>query len=64
ALDLFREPDDGGETDLLLDRAGNIRARWTAAGAGGLPDAATLVADAAAAARFPAAPENHAGHAH
>ena len=63
-LALFRAPDDGGETDLMLDRAGNVRARWTAAAAGGLPDAATLLADAARVARFPAAPQNHAGHIH
>ena len=30
ALALFRTPDDGGETELLLDQAGNVRARWTA----------------------------------
>ena len=61
-LALFRASDDGGETDLMLDRAGNMRARWTASGAG-LPDARTLVAAADRIARFPAAPENHAGHA-
>jgi hypothetical protein len=63
ALALFRAPDDGGETDLMLDRAANVRARWTAA-AGGLPDAATLLADTARVAQFPAAPQNHAGHIH
>jgi len=63
-LALFRAPDDGGETDLMLDRAGNVRARWTAGGAGGMPDAAALVADAARVAQFPAATENHAGHGH
>ncbi len=62
ALALFRAPDDGGETDLMLDRAANVRARWTAAAAGGLPNAAILLADAARVARFPAAPQNHAGH--
>ncbi|MGH7030808.1 MAG: hypothetical protein ACREEZ_10315, partial [Stellaceae bacterium] len=61
---LFRSPDDGGETLLLLDRAGNPRARWTRGETGGLPDAATLLADAARAARFAAAPASHAGHAH
>jgi hypothetical protein len=61
-LALFRAADDGGETDLMLDRAGNVRARWTADGAGGVPGAAALVADAARVARFPAAAENHAGH--
>jgi hypothetical protein len=47
----------------MLDRAANVRARWTAA-AGGLPDAATLLADTARVAQFPAAPQNHAGHIH
>jgi copper resistance protein D len=63
-LALFRASDDGGETDLMLDRAGNVRARWVAGGGGGIPDAATLVADATRVARFPAAIENHAGHVH
>jgi mono/diheme cytochrome c family protein len=30
-LALFRAPADGGETELMLDRGGNIRTRWTAA---------------------------------
>lgn len=64
SLALFRSPDDGGETLLLLDRAGAPRARWTRAGPGSLPDAASLVADAALVARFPAAAASHAGHAH
>ncbi len=62
SLALFRAPDDGGETLLLLDRAGSPRARWTRAGS--LPDPAALVADAATVARFPMAPASHAGHAH
>ncbi len=62
-LALFPAPGETGETDLMLDRAGNIRARWSAAGSSGLPDTAALVADAARVARFAAAPENHAGHA-
>ncbi len=52
-----------GETDLLLDRAGNLRARWTGSSPGGLPDAATIAAATLQAARFPAAPVSHAGHA-
>jgi len=64
ALTLFRAPDDGGETDLLLDRAGNLRARWTRSGPDGLPGTATLASDAVRAAQFPAAPISHAGHAH
>ena len=61
ALSLFRAGHQG-ETDLLLDRAGNLRARWTGSSPGGLPDAATIAAAARQAARFPAAPVSHAGH--
>jgi putative copper export protein/mono/diheme cytochrome c family protein len=61
-LQLFCAPGDGGETDLMLDRAGHPRARWSAKSAAGLPDADTLVADAAQVAQFPAAAESHAGH--
>jgi len=63
ALALYRSPADGNETRLMLDRNGGIRARWTAA-AGNLPDAATLAAEAARAARFVVAEPNHAGHGH
>ena len=62
-LKLFRTPADGLETDLMLDRAGNVRARW-AAGKGGPPDAETLAKDAYLVAQLPASPESHAGHAH
>jgi hypothetical protein len=62
ALALFRSPADGGETELMLDRGANIRARWTASGAGGLADPATLLSDAARVARIPVAAANHAGH--
>ncbi|MBV8736302.1 MAG: copper homeostasis membrane protein CopD [Alphaproteobacteria bacterium] len=62
-LKLFRTPADGPETDLMLDRAGNVRARW-ATGKGGVPDAETLAKDAYMAAQIPASPENHAGHIH
>ncbi len=64
SLALFRAADDGGETLLLLDRAGNPRARWTGGGPGKLPDAAALLADAAQVARFPVAAASHAGHVH
>ncbi len=62
-LKLFRTPADGAETDLMLDRAGNVRARW-ATGKGGVPDAETLAKDAYLVAQIPASPENHAGHVH
>lgn len=60
ALALFVSPKDGGETELLLDRGGNVRARWTASG--GLASTDTLLADAAQVARIPVAAANHAGH--
>jgi hypothetical protein len=60
ALALFVSPKDGGETELLLDRGGNVRARWTAAR--GLADGTTLVADVARVASIPVAAANHAGH--
>ncbi|MGH7015108.1 MAG: hypothetical protein ACREEL_13300 [Stellaceae bacterium] len=58
-LTLFRTKDDGGETELMLDRNGNIRARWTESD---LPNPATLVADAKRAAQFAVAAPNHAGY--
>jgi len=61
-LMLFRSANDGGETEMILDRNASVRARWTARGAGGLPDADTLLADAVRVARIPAAAANHAGH--
>jgi putative copper export protein/mono/diheme cytochrome c family protein len=64
ALALFASSKDGGETELMLDRGANVRARWTASGAGGLADAGTLLADTAQVARIPVAAANHAGHAH
>jgi putative copper export protein/mono/diheme cytochrome c family protein len=64
ALALFRSSTDGGETELMLDRGANVRARWTVSGAGGLADAATLLRDAVRVASIPVAAANHAGHAH
>ena len=63
-LALYGPPEDRGETDLMLDRAGNVRARWTRGGRDGLPDADTLVAVADGVARFAIAPQSHTGHAH
>jgi putative copper resistance protein D len=64
ALGLFRSRTDGGETELMLDRGANVRARWTASGVGGLADVATLLRDAVRVASIPVAAANHAGHAH
>jgi hypothetical protein len=61
---MFRTPGVGGETELLLDRAGNVRARWTANGPRGLASPATLIADAKLVAHIAATPPGHAGHAH
>jgi putative copper resistance protein D len=55
-LALFRAPDDGGETELLLDRAGNVRARWTAAMLGGLAAPAILTAAAQRVSQIAAGP--------
>jgi len=59
ALSLFRNDADGGETELMLDRNGNVRARWTA---GNIAPPETLAADALTVARFAGAAPNHAGH--
>ncbi|HEY6327002.1 MAG TPA: copper homeostasis membrane protein CopD [Candidatus Cybelea sp.] len=64
ALALFRSPTDGGETELMLDRGANVRARWIASGSGGLANPATLLADAVRVASIPVSAANHAGHAH
>jgi hypothetical protein len=61
---MFRTPGDGGETELLLDRVGNIRARWSSTGPSGLASPATLIADAKLVAHLAATPPGHAGHAH
>jgi copper resistance protein D len=61
-LALFRSAGDGGETELMLDRNGNIRARWTASRPGGLASPDTLVDAAQRAAAFAVAAPNHAGH--
>jgi putative copper resistance protein D len=63
-LQLFRAADDGGETELLLDRAANIRARWTSNMPGGLAPPGTLATDARRVAEIPVAAPSHAGHTH
>jgi putative copper export protein/mono/diheme cytochrome c family protein len=64
ALALFRTSDDGGETELMLDRAGDIRARWTRNMPGGLAAPDTLAVQAEHIARIAVAAPSHAGHAH
>jgi putative copper resistance protein D len=62
-LALFQTPADGGETELMLDKNGNVRARWTAHGSKGLPDPESLIAAAAHAVHFAVDMPSH-GHAH
>lgn len=64
ALWLFRGSGDGGESELMLDRNGDVRTYWAASAPGGLAPPATLVADARQAARIAVAAPSHAGHAH
>ncbi|MGH7001778.1 MAG: CopD family protein, partial [Stellaceae bacterium] len=59
ALSLFRKDSDGGETELMLDRNGNVRVRWTV---DNLAPPETLAADALTVARFAGSAPNHAGH--
>jgi putative copper resistance protein D len=64
ALALFRAAEDGGETELLLDRAGRVRARWTSNMPGGVAPPGTLVADAERVARISITAPDHAAHNH
>jgi hypothetical protein len=64
ALALFRADDDGGETELLLDRGCGIRARWTRNMPGGLAALDGLAAQAERIARIAVAAPGHAGHTH
>jgi hypothetical protein len=63
-LVLFRSADDGKETELLLDQAGDIRARGAGSMPGGLaaPDAVAVQAEHIA--RTAAATADHTGHPH
>jgi hypothetical protein len=63
-LALFRPAEDGGETELLLDRAGKIRARWTSDMPGGLAPTDVLIADAERVGRIAPATPRQAGHSH
>ncbi|HEX3415365.1 MAG TPA: copper homeostasis membrane protein CopD [Stellaceae bacterium] len=63
-LALFRAPDDGGETELMLDRSSAVRARWTSKTPGGLAPPAVLITDAERVGRITVAAPSHAGHTH
>jgi hypothetical protein len=62
-LRLFAPAALGRASELLLDRAGNARARWASDRPGGLADTGALAAAAKSVARFRAAAPSHAGHA-
>jgi putative copper resistance protein D len=64
SLALFHTTEDGGETELMLERAGDVRARWTSNMPGALAPPATLIADAERVARIAVAAPSHAGHPH
>jgi putative copper resistance protein D len=61
-LELFRAADDGGETELMLDRAGGIRAYWTLNMPSGLPppDAVVMQAEQIARTGVATAGQDHA----
>jgi hypothetical protein len=61
-LELFRAADDGGETELMLDRAGGIHARWTRDMPGGLAPPDTLAMQAEHIAQTAVATPSHMGH--
>jgi putative copper export protein/mono/diheme cytochrome c family protein len=62
ALALFRATKDDGETDLLLDRGGGVRARWTASGAAGVVTDRSLAANLDRVKDIAVGSEAHAGH--
>jgi len=64
ALALFRGTEDGGETELILDQAGEIRVRWTRNMPDGLAPPALLITQAEHIARPAVATPSHAGHIH
>jgi putative copper resistance protein D len=64
SLALFRATEDGGETELMLDRGGNVRARWTGNTPGGLASPGSLIIAAERVARDTVAAPGHAGHSH
>ena len=61
-LAMFDAGDDGGETDLLLDRSGDVRARWTAKGAVGVATSPGLAACVDRIKDISEGSESHAGH--
>jgi len=64
SLALFHTTEDGGETELMLDRAGDVRARWPSNMPGGLAPPGTLIADAERVARIAVAAPSPAAHPH
>jgi hypothetical protein len=64
SLALFRATEDGGETELMLDRGGNVRARWTSNMPGGLASLGALTTAAERIDRITAAAPSHPSHPH
>jgi len=64
SLALFRATEDGGETELLLDRGGNVRARWTSNMPGGLAPPGSLIDAAERVSRISLSAPSHSGHTH
>ena len=64
SLALFRATQDGGETELMLDRGGNVRARWTINTPEGLAPPGSLVTTAERVARISVDAPGHASHLH
>ena len=64
SLALFRATEDGAETELLLDRGGNVRARWTSSTPEGLAAPGSLITAAERISRIPVAAPGHASHPH
>jgi len=64
SLALFRATEDGAETELLLDRGGNVRARWTSNTPEGLAAPGSLITAAERISRIPVAAPGHGGHPH
>lgn len=62
ALALFRGTEDGGETELMLDQAGAIRARWTRNMPDGLAPPDLLIVRAEHIAGPAVATPSHSGH--
>ena len=64
SLALFRATEDGGATELLLDRGGDVRARWTSNMPGGLAPPGSRITAAERVSRISVSAPSHGGHPH